>query len=133
MLEFLNLKLYLSKIYYFLFKAYMIGSVFVFTILKTTEWNSTLSLNSTVTCGINGYDIREQPLPSRTSVYILGGILIFLCVLAILISFLFVDDYKTEIEMDTGVTKRKFYEISIVINCLIFQFFYFQEVFPLKF
>ncbi len=91
----------------------MIGSILVTTILKTQDSNRTTSANGSspfnyaATCGANNcptYELAKSSTdPSTTSVYELLASLIGLCLLAILITILFMDNLPSTIYTKTMV------------------------------
>lgn len=98
---------------------YILGAAWLGGILQLKD----LPLNSTFdyenNCGAKNYPQTKLPeaasKPSVTSIYVLCGVLNGSCLLAILISALFVDDVKDEDE-----TKREKISIQLISNVFFF-------------
>lgn len=85
------------------------GSIIVATVLQTEEIPQNTTYNYSRYCGSNNCPNDNLPIstsqPSETSVYILLGLLLFLCFLGIITSTIFVENidikrYNKEEESD---------------------------------
>lgn len=87
----------------------IIGSSWIAGILQLRELSVNSTFNYAENCGANNYPQTKLPeatsKPSVQSVYILCATLVASCLLAILVTFLFVDDIKED--MSDELAKRE--------------------------
>jgi hypothetical protein len=86
----------------------VLGSIWVGTILQLKELQVNSTFDYAASCGVRNYPQTPLPdtatRPTRNSIFILFGTIVAACLLAILITLLFVDDVKDD-ELHEGYEK----------------------------
>lgn len=128
---FSNKKLILLIFFYFYFnhKDYVLGAIWIGTILKLKDLPVNSTFNYASSCGVNNCPGTKLPesasKPSVSSVYGLCATINGACILSILIAFFFVDDLKYDENMNKiergkigiqKISKKKIFFLNSLIK-----------------